>query len=106
MTLYLLEREDLSPVFDPPIENGDGFDFVVFENSFSDNFLELAWVEVSSNGIDFIRFENFSLTPSQVSPFGFIDPTNINGLAGKYKQGFGTPFDLQSLKETGFNQNY
>ena len=35
-------------LFDPPVRNGEGVDFAVFENSFSDNFLELAWVEVSS----------------------------------------------------------
>ncbi|MFN6048554.1 MAG: T9SS C-terminal target domain-containing protein, partial [Bacteroidota bacterium] len=34
--------------FDPPITNGDGFDFAVFENTFLDTFLELAFVEVST----------------------------------------------------------
>ena len=33
--------------FDQPITNGQGWDFAVFENSFSDTFLELAYVEVS-----------------------------------------------------------
>ena len=37
--------------FDAPIRDGLGFDFAVFENSFSDAFLELAYVEVSSNGV-------------------------------------------------------
>lgn len=99
------EGGSITLLFDPPIKNGDGFDFAVFENSFSDNFLELAWVEVSSNGIDFFRFENISLTPTQISSFGFIDPTNVSGLAGKYIQGFGTPFDLQSLVVAGFDKN-
>ena len=35
------------------------------------------------------------------SPFTFvngsIDPTNIDGLAGKYRAGYGTPFDLSSV---------
>ncbi len=79
------------------ITNGAGADFAVFENSFSDTFLELAFVEVSSNGQDFFRFPNFSFTASPVNGFGAIDPTNIDGLAGKYRQGFGTPFDLESL---------
>lgn len=83
--------------FDQPIKNGSGYDFAVFENSFSNTFLELAWVEVSSNGTDFFRFNNYSYTPAKVSAFGSIDPTNIDGLAGKYKQGFGTPFDLNDL---------
>lgn len=83
--------------FDQAITNGDGADFLVFENSFSDTFLELAFVEVSSNGIDFVRFDNISLTASPVGAFGNIDTTNIFGYAGKYRGGFGTPFDLQDL---------
>lgn len=85
--------------FTPPITNGPGWDFAVFENSFRDTFLELAYVEVSSNGIDFIRFPNISLTPTAVPAFGSIDPTDIDGLAGKYRQGFGTPFDLTALAD-------
>ncbi|MCU0868338.1 MAG: PEP-CTERM sorting domain-containing protein [Burkholderiales bacterium] len=83
--------------FDRPITNGAGFDFAIFENSFSDGFLELAFVEVSSNGIDFARFAGISLTAAPVSGFGVVDPTNVSGLAGKYRQGFGTPFDLSDL---------
>jgi len=83
--------------FDRPITDGPGWDFAVFENSFSDTFLELAYVEVSSNGTDFFRFPNQSLTPSPVGAFGSVDPTNIDGLAGKYRQGYGTPFDLSVL---------
>jgi hypothetical protein len=71
----------------------------VFENSFSDTFLELAYVEVSSNGADFVRFPSVSLTQAttQVGGFGTLDPTNIHNLAGKYRGGFGTPFDLADL---------
>jgi hypothetical protein len=86
--------------FDKPITNGAGFDFAIFENSFSDGFLELAFVEVSSNGRDFARFAAVSLTPAPVSSFGVVDPTNVTGLAGKYRQGFGTPFDLSLLLPT------
>ena len=85
--------------FDQAITNGDGADFLVFENSFSDTFLELAFVEVSSNGIDFVRFDNISLTAAPVGAFGNIDTTNIFGYAGKYRGGFGTPFDLQDLAD-------
>jgi hypothetical protein len=84
--------------FERAIRDGDGWDFAVFENGFSDTFLELAWVEVSSNGTDFFRFPNFSETASPVSAFGALDATNLDGLAGKYRQGFGTPFDLSVLK--------
>ena len=85
--------------FDPPIENGEGWDFAVFENSFSDRYLELAYVEVSSNGIDFVRFDAISLTPHPVPGFGNIDPTDVDGLAGKYRQGYGTPFDLEEISD-------
>ena len=84
-------------IFDPPVENGAGWDFVVFENSFSDQYLELAYVEVSSNGSDFVRFDSISLTVNPVPGFGNTDPTDMDGLAGKYRQGFGTPFDLETL---------
>ena len=83
--------------FDKPISNGDGWDFAVFENSFSDGFLELAYVEVSADGTNFFRFYNRSLTSQPVAAFGTIDPTDINGLAGKYRQGYGTPFDLTDV---------
>jgi hypothetical protein len=89
----------ISLSFENPITNGDGADFLVFENSFSDGFLELAFVEVSSNGSDFVRFDNVSLTPTAVGAFGNIDTTNIIGYGGKYRSGFGTPFDLQELAE-------
>lgn len=83
--------------FSTPIADGTGFDFAVFENSFSDTFIELAWVEVSSDGQSFTRFPGFSLTALPVSAFGTMDPTNVEGLAGKYRGGFGTPFDLAQL---------
>jgi hypothetical protein len=86
--------------------NGAGYDFAVFENSFSDTFLELAFVEVSSDGANFFRFPNFSFTPAAVGAFGAIDPTNVEGYAGKYRMGFGTPFDLDVLKNApGLNVN-
>ncbi len=99
--------------FGGSIFNGAGADFAIFENGFSDTFLELARVEVSSNGVDFFRFPAYSLTPGPVSAFGSVDPTNLGGLpvpgstdtfyegfAGKYRAGFGTPFDLSALAGT------
>ncbi|GIW77405.1 MAG: hypothetical protein KatS3mg104_2468 [Phycisphaerae bacterium] len=85
--------------FDQPIRNGPGVDFAVFENGFSDTFLELAFVEVSSNGINFFRFPAYSetQTTTQVGGFGLLDPTNLHNLAGKYRVGYGTPFDLDDL---------
>lgn len=88
--------------FSLPIANGPGADFAVFENGFlsgSAYYLELGFVEVSSNGTDFLRFPSISLTQSttQVGSFGTLDPTNIYNLAGKHVGGTGTPFDLQDL---------
>lgn len=86
--------------FNPPIINGPGNDFVIFENGFTDNFLELAFVEVSSDSINFYRFNSVSLTDTnvQVGSFDTLDATKINNLAGKYRGLFGTPFDLEELK--------
>ncbi|WP_052573124.1 hypothetical protein [Haloferula sp. BvORR071] len=83
--------------FPHPIRDGEGADFAVFENSFSATFLELAFVEVSSDGVNFVRFPNASLSTGTVGGFGSVDATNISGFAGKHKVGFGTPFDLASL---------
>lgn len=92
----------ITMVFDPPIADGPGFDFAVFENGFSDGFLELGYVEVSSDGIHFERFPNHSLTPGPVGPYvPIMNPTHITGLAGKYRLGFGTPFDLADLPASG-----
>src|SRR5690554_3597778 len=88
--------------FAKPIMNGPGYDFAVFENGLSDDFLELAHVEVSSDGINFVRFPSHSLTQTEtpVGGFGALDATHLYNLAGKYKGGFGTPFDLEELKDS------
>jgi hypothetical protein len=83
--------------FGRALPNGFGPDFAVFENGFSNDYLELAFVEVSSDGENFFRFRNRSLTTSAVGAFGTLDPTDVFGLAGKYRQGFGTGFDLAEL---------
>ena len=80
--------------FPRPIVDGPGIDFAVFENAFSASFLELAFVEVSENGVDFVRFTSDSRTPAPVGPFGGVNPENVDGLAGKYPAGQGTGFDL------------
>ncbi len=99
--LSLGDRGIAIMTFDTPITNGPGADFAVFENSFNDNFLELAFVEVSSNGVDYSRFPAYSETDQtiQISNSGNVDPKRIHNLAGKYKIGYGTPFDLSELPE-------
>ena len=99
--------------FEKPIKNGNGPDFAVFENAIRNAttggyFLELAFVEVSSDGERFVRFPATSLTQTatQVDSYGEIDPTYINNLAGKYEVGYGTPFDLDELVDsTGLDIN-
>jgi hypothetical protein len=83
--------------FEKPITNGEGADFAVFENSLSDTFLELAFVEVSSDGTNFVRFDTYYLGVEPVGAFGNHDPALIWGFAGKFKQGIGTKFDLADL---------
>ncbi len=86
--------------FNTPIMNGAGWDFAIFENSFDGNFLELAFVEVSSDGNTFYRFPAASLTPDnvQTGSFGLTNATKLNNLAGKYRANYGTPFDLEEVK--------
>jgi hypothetical protein len=86
--------------FDTPIANLTGFDFAIFENGFSDTFLELGFVEVSSNGTDYFRFPSHSetQTDTQVGGFGALDATYINNFAGKYRTTYGTPFDLDDIE--------
>jgi hypothetical protein len=85
--------------FEYPIMNGVGNDFAVFENSFSDTYLEFAHVEVSTDGEYFVRFPSISniSTTVQTGTYAVSDPTLVNNLAGKYRQGYGTPFDLNEL---------
>jgi hypothetical protein len=94
--------------FSNSIKNGPGNDFAVFENGFADNFLELAFVEVSSDGINFVRFPATSNTQftTQVGAFDPLDCTKLNNLAGKYRADYGTPFDLEEVKNApGLNVN-
>jgi len=88
--------------FDNPISDKEGPDFCVFENGFIVNNMqgishaELAFVEVSSDGIHYVRFPSQCLLDSTVQK-GNFDGSNvslIDGLAGKYIGGYGTPFDL------------
>ena len=82
-----------------PVFNGVGADFTLFENAFSSIFLELAFVEVSSDGINYFRFPSFSNTQdsSQIGSFGNLDATYLHNLAGKYQVNYGTPFDLDEI---------
>ncbi len=100
--------------FNKPIKNGTGYDFAVFENGFNYGidtlfFLELAFVEVSSDGSHFFRFAASSLTDTAIQIFNGqgINPKGLNNLAGKYIAPYGTPFDLDELKDSvGLDVNH
>jgi hypothetical protein len=97
------------------IRNGGGYDFAVFENGILSQYntpggsiagrmmAELAFVEVSTNGVEFARFPSVSLTPGRVGPYGTIDVTDVFNLAGKHPNAdsvcTGTPFDLEDLRD-------
>lgn len=94
--------------FNNIIYNGNGPDFVVFENGFAnpnnpeEAFLEYAFVEVSSDGVNYTRFPATSFADTLQTPASGVyeNARQIDNLAGKYIGGFGTPFDLQELAGT------
>lgn len=93
--------------FDSPIYNGPGPDFAVFENPLENAqqpgffFLELGFVEVSSDGVNYFRFPSVSNVPTdtQISSFGCVEPHLVHNFAGKYAPLYGTPFDLDELPD-------
>ncbi|MBN2682780.1 MAG: T9SS type A sorting domain-containing protein [Bacteroidales bacterium] len=94
--------------FSSALKNEAGPDFAVFENAFQSTlppylyFLELAFVEVSSDGENFVRFPSYSLIQDslQTDSYGQTNPELIHNLAGKYVANYGTPFDLEDLKDS------
>ncbi len=94
--------------FFPPVVDGPGYDFAVFENGFhiringDSDFLELAFVEVSSDGQNWVRFasESANDTVNQLNTFDGMKASRVHNLAGKYVGKFGTPFDLAELKDS------
>jgi len=87
--------------FAAPITDGDGWDFAVYENGFaSDVFLELGFVEVSSDGTHFARFDSAFTGPETVCANCSGTAADIGGMAGAYMVGYGTPFDLSALQNS------
>jgi hypothetical protein len=94
--------------FDTAITNGDGTDFVIWENGFEVSgsgglvYAELGYVSVSTNGNDWATFSSVSLTESSPNPY--VDPTDVYNLAGNHVAYYtdvenfeGTAFDLNDL---------
>ena len=93
--------------FGSPIYNGEGPDFAVFENGFANAVnpdtwaLELGFVEVSSDGVNFFRFPavTYVQTETQLGNAGSIDPAQLHNFASKYGAFYGTPFDLDEVED-------
>lgn len=100
--------------FDKPIKNGPGPDFAVFENGVSvlgdtTLFMELAFVEISSDGFNYVRFPAYSFTPvnKQLINGEGNSPSMVHNLAGRFAATWGTPFDLEGMKgASGINVNF
>ena len=77
-----IEPGQITVTFTEPVSDGVGYDFAIFENGLVSNanystgsvtgqmFAELGYVEVSSNGVDFVRFPSVSLTTERVGLMG------------------------------------
>lgn len=86
--------------FESGIGDGPGNDFAVFENGFfgvDGLFAELGFVEVSSDGVDFARFDPITLHDEPVLAFGTLDPSDLRYFAGDQPIDLGTGFDLSEL---------
>ncbi|HLV46159.1 MAG TPA: T9SS type A sorting domain-containing protein [Flavobacterium sp.] len=95
------DRGEAMLTFDLPIEDKPGFDFAVFENG-SVGYLELAVVEISSDGVNYFRFPAVSATQTdeQIGTFGTPVATDLHNLAGKYIGKYGTPFDISDINDS------
>jgi hypothetical protein len=100
--------------FESPIYNGEGPDFAVFENGFANAVnpdtwaLELGFVEVSSDGVNFFRFPavTYVQTEAQLGNAGSIVPAQLHNFASKYGAFYGTPFDLDEVEDNALlNKN-
>ena len=85
------------------IPDGNGPDLAIFENAMDMGggqfFAELAFVEVSTDGIEYHRFPCQSLTQinGQVNGFGGIMAYDVQGFAGIHPAQIGTLFDLEEI---------
>ncbi|MCW5953166.1 MAG: hypothetical protein KIT69_13000, partial [Propionibacteriaceae bacterium] len=94
---------EITLTFSARIQDGDGDDFAVFENGFRINnttleFAELAYIEVSSDGEHFARFDTGTTNSSNVGQYSGLRASDYGGVAGQYWTGWGTGFDLAALK--------
>ncbi len=88
--------------FAEPIHDGPDFDFAVFENGISSGapgllYMELGFVEVSSDGSHFARFDSLTSRVDPVPGLQEANPDDYDNLAGNREAGTGTEFDLFEL---------
>lgn len=73
--------------FDQPIVDGPGTDFITFENGFAVGtsvFAEFAFVEVSTDGVNFVRFPSlFETVTASIGSFGVLPAGCSRNLAGQ-----------------------
>jgi hypothetical protein len=100
--------------FEHSIFDGPGYDLAVFENAlFSppsqtiNAFVELAFVEVSSDGINFERFPAVSSCQynQQINAFATVEWNLFENFAGIYPVFYGVPFDLNDIAGNIVNKN-
>jgi hypothetical protein len=82
-----------------PLHDADGPELAIFENANPADFVELAFVEVSSDGHYFARFDTLTLVDAPVHAYGTMDPTRLAGFAGAAPLGSGVAFDLGQLQD-------
>jgi hypothetical protein len=82
-----------------PLHDGPGPELAVFENANPAAFVELAFVEVSSDGRHFARFDALTLVADPVHGYGTMDPTRLAGFGGAAPLGSGVAFDLAGLRD-------
>jgi len=86
--------------FDDVMEDKPGTDFVIFENGFyfGGTFAELAYVEVATTTNAWARFPVTTFITNALGAYEVMDVTKVDGVAGKHTMEYGTPFNLEWLK--------
>ncbi|MBI3178799.1 MAG: hypothetical protein HYZ27_04020 [Deltaproteobacteria bacterium] len=96
--LALGEGGSATFILDLAATDGPGPDLAVFENATPPTFHEFAFIEVSSDGTNFARLPARTNIAGPVGPYDMTDASGLEGLAGAYPLGIGTPFDLAALR--------
>ncbi len=91
---------------DAPVTDGEGTDFAVYENGFLVNgtdgevFIELARIQVSSDGEHWAEFDTASRIPEPIGGYGYAKSNLLGHLAGSHPGPYGTAYDLEHLRNT------